>query len=47
MNTTEDMVVGAQNKQETRLSLTNCTTRLEVKVTKHCTIRYVRYRFIL
>jgi len=35
-------------KQETQVSLTNCTTHLKVsQVTKHGTIPYVRYGFIL
>jgi len=34
-----------KKKQETQLSLTNRAT--SVKVTKHCTIRYVRYGFLL
>jgi len=35
-------------KQETQLSVRNCATCFEsVKVTKHGTIQYVRYRFLL
>ena len=35
-------------KKETHLMLTNCMTHLQsVKVTKHDTIRYVRYGFLL
>jgi len=34
-------------EQETQLILTNRATRLEVKVTKHGTIRYVRYGLLL
>jgi len=35
------------SRQETQLSLTNRATSLEVKVTKHGTIPYVRYSFLL